>query len=236
MLCSKSSSTLLEEAQKAFAPLLSYGFTLENTAKMMDYWEGLQKLAEFPKSYWYQRASWLEDVPDDVEKKIIEHFCKYAGSCPVTNNGSAIIVQPLQGKLLTMPNDLIPTSEMLRRTLWIIVVIVEFPKGSQDPGLRERCINWVREAHSVVEPYALRDPAKTLRRTKSGKLYDDHLYLSNDYWHDVLGDIYGSNLPRLTKLKRKYDPDNVFQLNRKIITTTARREEQKVDFEIGTDL
>jgi len=217
----KPTAALLEESQEAFSPLISYGSALDNTTKMMDYWDGLQKLGEFPPSYWYQKASWLGDLSEDVKTDIIEHFCEHVASCPVNNMGTAIIIQPLAGKMATMPSDLIPTGHMYRNAKWFIVVIVQFPEGPEDPDLRDRCIKWVRDVYNVMEPHAFKDPGREKSIGKSGKL-SNHQYLCNEYWYDVIGDIYGSNLQRLIELKRKYDPNNVFRMNRKIVLSQTK--------------
>ena len=39
---------------------------------------------------------------------------------------------------------------------------------------------------------------------------------SADWWTSTLGDIYGTNTPRLQQLKQKFDPGNFFQNNRNI--------------------
>ena len=76
-------------------------------------------------------------------------------------------------------------------TDWIII-IAEFPKGPKNPKLRERCVQWVRETHAIVDPYAIKDPPEFGR--------------SADWWTSTLGDIYGTNTPRLQQLKQKFDP------------------------------
>ena len=86
-------------------------------------------------------------------------------------------------------------------------MIAEFPKGRKDAKLREQCIEWVRKTHAIVEPYGSKDTGR-----------------EKDYWYDVLGDIYGPNLPRLLELKRKYDPQNIFRWNRNIDPTKNGKE------------
>ena len=69
----------------------------------------------------------------------------------------------------------------------------------------------MREAHAIVDPYAIKDPPEFGR--------------SKDCAHSsVLGDIYGTNTRRLQELKAKYDPGNFLQKNRNIVPFTAKPE------------
>ena len=70
----------------------------------------------------------------------------------------------------------------------------------------------MREAHAIVDPYAIKDPPEFGR--------------SNDCAHSsVFGHIYGTNTRRLQELKGKYDPGNFLQKNRNIVPFAAKPEE-----------
>mmetsp|Transcript_19079 Transcript_19079/g.26847 ORF Transcript_19079/g.26847 Transcript_19079/m.26847 type:complete len:519 (-) Transcript_19079:481-2037(-) len=187
-------------ARKAFEPIMSYGKTLIDQTKMMDYWSGLQKLGKFNPSYYYQKAANLSDIPAAELDIMIDKLCKFADECPVSNMGSGIIIMPLGGDLRNLEPTSIPTAQVFGKMKWWFIVITEFPKGQADVHLRNCCIKWVRDVYKVVEPFASQDKGR-----------------ARDYWFEVLGDIYGDNMPRLRKLKQKYDPENIFSLNRNIL-------------------
>ena len=52
-----------------------------------------------------------------------------------------------------------------------------------------------------------------LRRWSTGGTYVNYMSADDSSRIDA---AYGSNLPRLVELKRRYDPDNVFHLNQNI--------------------
>ena len=82
---------------------------------------------------------------------------------------------------------------------WWIIAIIEFPDGKKNPELRDQCIQWVRDFYTILEPFASKD---------TGRERDD--------WTESYGDIYGKSIPRLRDLKSRFDPKNVFSLNRNI--------------------
>jgi hypothetical protein len=198
----KPEENVEEEAKEAFAPLADYGFTLSNTVKMTDYWDGLQKLGQFSPSYYYQKAAHISSLPEEKIESLVDDLCSFAETCPVSNMGSGIILQPLGGNLSSMEAGSSPTADVFSKTKMWVIIITEFPQGPQDPELESKCMNWVRDVYKVIEPFATKD---------DGRQHDD--------WSEVYGDIYGSseNISKLQDLKAKYDGDNFFCLNRNIL-------------------
>ena len=197
----KPISEIATEAKAAFAPLTSYGTkTAWNGAKMMDFWDGVQKLGMFNPSYYYTRSANISDIPPSRLSEIVRRLCSFAESCPVTHKSTGIIIQPLGGKLSKMDPRSIPTAEVFKVQMWSVNILVEFPKGAQDASLRERCVQWVNDVYQVVEEFAVRDEGRT-----------------KDCWTETLGDIYGNNVAPLKELKKKYDPENVFRFNRNVL-------------------
>jgi FAD/FMN-containing dehydrogenase len=70
-----------------------------------------------------------------------------------------------------------------------------------DPADNEKNIRWVRDYFAAIEPYAL---AGGYTNFASGD--DEHKAAAN----------YGASFGRLSEIKRRYDPDNVFHLNQNI--------------------
>jgi FAD/FMN-containing dehydrogenase len=70
-----------------------------------------------------------------------------------------------------------------------------------DPGQTDRGIAWARETFDGLSPYM------------ADRSYTNYLP-ADDY--DRVRHAFGSNYDRLVKLKRDYDPDNVFRLNHNI--------------------
>jgi len=190
---------ITEMAKEAFEPLASYGFSLSNTCKAMPYHDGTQKMAKFAPSSYYQRGSLLGSLPQNTLDDIVSRVSEMSMDCPVANMGTAILFQQLGGELSNMTSNQLPTAGIFREAKMWVIVVIEFPTGKADPDLRQRCIDWVRETHSIIEPFAIGGKNQKLNHTS-----------------ETYGETYGPNTPRLIELKRKYDPDNVFHFNRNI--------------------
>jgi len=194
----KPKKLIKKEACDYFRPFTSFGKTLVKSTKMMNYWDGLQKLGQFDRSYYYQKAS-MVDIPSKDLSNVVDQFCTFADTCPVTNVGSGILVMPLGGNLQELDPSFSPTADVLSKMKWWIIVITEFPEGPASPQLRKECMEWTRDVYQVIEPYCAVD---------SGR--------EKDYWAETIGSIYGNNVSRLRDLKEKYDPENVFSMNKNI--------------------
>jgi hypothetical protein len=70
------------------------------------------------------------------------------------------------------------------------------------PADSERCIGWVRDTYSAMQPYV------------ADRRYVN--YLADDEGDDPAALAYGPNYGRLRAIKTRYDPANVFHLNQNI--------------------
>jgi len=71
----------------------------------------------------------------------------------------------------------------------------------QDPAETEANIGWAAETFEALRPYM------------SGRRYVNNLSADDGR---MVRDIWGINYERLVRIKRRYDPDNVFRLNHNI--------------------
>jgi FAD/FMN-containing dehydrogenase len=69
------------------------------------------------------------------------------------------------------------------------------------PSDDDRCMRWARSLFDALAPHA------------SGGVYVN--FMPEDETQRVQG-AYGSNYPRLTRIKAKYDPGNLFRMNQNI--------------------
>jgi FAD/FMN-containing dehydrogenase len=79
-----------------------------------------------------------------------------------------------------------------------LVIISNWPDKQDD----EKNINWTRNIWDALQPYL------------SHKVYVNALGVEGEA---RVKEAYGENYERLAKLKRKYDPDNIFRMNQNIL-------------------
>ena len=72
----------------------------------------------------------------------------------------------------------------------------------ENPADDARCIRWARDFFNASAPFA------------SGGVYVN--FLTADESNRVHA-AYGSNYERLARVKRKYDPENLFRINQNIV-------------------
>ncbi len=78
---------------------------------------------------------------------------------------------------------------------------VWIPVSWSDPGAAQAAMAWVDETRAALRPFS------------AGRMYVN--YPSSD-WEKLAGAPYNQNADRLTVIKRKYDPLNVFHINANI--------------------
>jgi FAD/FMN-containing dehydrogenase len=71
----------------------------------------------------------------------------------------------------------------------------------QDPADDARCIGWARDYFKASAPFA------------SAGVYVNFLTADEG---DRVGNAYGPSYERLVRVKRQYDPDNLFRVNQNI--------------------
>jgi FAD/FMN-containing dehydrogenase len=147
--------------------------------------------AGFPKgalNYW--KSSFLNDLSDEAIDTMIQCFAK----CP-TPMGS-MLLEHFHGATCRVPVD--ATAFPHRVESYNLAVLAEW----MAPEQTKRCVAWARESYAAMKPFL------ATRRYVN--------YLADDETNEV-GSAYGSNLPRLRKIKSKYDPENLFHLNQNIL-------------------
>jgi FAD/FMN-containing dehydrogenase len=185
-----------EEADRELEPLLGFGSPALTAVAPMPYPDANTLLdAGYPKgalNYW--KSGFLGGLDDEAIDAIVEQF----SSTPSTM--TAIGIEHFHGAVTrvgvtdTAVPHRQPGHNMFMTSVWM------------DPEATAANVAWTREAFSSIRPH-LAD-----RRWLS--------YLDDDD-DDAIRSAYGPNYQRLADVKRRYDPENVFQSNHNIEPASA---------------
>ena len=144
--------------------------------------------AAYPRgalNYW--KSSFLTGLSDDAIERLIDCFAK----CP-TPMGQ-LLLEHFHGAVSRVPVE--ATAFPHRLEGYNLVILSEW----MDPAASSQCIEWARESYSTMS-----------RFLASGRYVN---YLGEDESGDPAAAAYGANYRRLQEIKRKYDPENFFQMN-----------------------
>ena len=152
----------------------------------------LQKAGDvsFPRGHrFYWKAQFLDQITDAAANALIERFPS------VPSPRSFFVFQQVGGAISRVPAA--ATAYANRDAAYD-----SFPVSIwSDPAADEANIAWAREMYTVLQPFGM------------GGVYVNNL---GDEGPDRVKAAYGENYDRLVKLKRKYDPDNLFRLNQNV--------------------
>jgi FAD/FMN-containing dehydrogenase len=152
----------------------------------------LQSMLDFTAPaglHYYFKCPFLCDLSDEAIRTIVEH-CE---SAPTEQ--TQVVIEHMHGAASRVPAT--ETAFGLRRVSYSINIM---PAWS-DPALAEKCISWARALSVQLEPFGASDSYVN--------------YLADEGAAAVRAS-YGVNYQRLSQLKKKYDPDNLFRSNQNI--------------------
>jgi FAD/FMN-containing dehydrogenase len=138
---------------------------------------------------WYWKADFVRSLPDEAIDVHVAHAARAPSAL------SLLHLYPIDGAVRRVPKD--ATAWSARDATWSMVIAAIDP----DPGRADALKAWGREYWNAVHPYNL-----------------DGAYV-NFMMDEPEGRVqatYGENYPRLAKVKRRYDPGNLFRVNQNI--------------------
>jgi FAD/FMN-containing dehydrogenase len=139
------------------------------------------------------RNYWKSHDFAELADPAIDQIVRYAGELPSPH--CEIFVGHLGGAINRLPVE--ATAYPHRDAEFVLNVHARW----EDPREDEPCISWARRFFADTAPYA------------TGGVYVN--FMTQDEQARIR-DAYGGNYARLTELKRKYDPANVFRVNQNI--------------------
>lgn len=140
------------------------------------------------RNYW--SAEYLTDLPDEL----VDVFATRAWTMPVPT-GTQHVLFPLGGAIADGPAHYpVP----YRDSPWVV-----HPFGVwEDPADDARCVRWVRDVRADVRPWS------------TGAVYLN--FVGDEGADRIVAGLGVDNHRRLTAVKTRYDPDNVFRFNHNI--------------------
>ena len=138
---------------------------------------------------WYWKADFVRTLPDEA----IALHRKHAENLPTTQ--STMHLYPINGAASRVKNAATPWS--YRDATWASVIVGVDP----DPANKEKISAWARDYWSALHPYS------------AGGAYVNFMM---DEGEDRVRATYGKNYARLAKIKKRYDPTNLFRVNQNI--------------------
>ena len=138
---------------------------------------------------WYWRADNFREISDEA----VEVHCRFGALLPTGH--STMHLYPIDGAAARVPAD--ATAFPHREGGWAGVIVGVDP----DPANAELVSSWAR------------DYWEALHATSAGGAYVNFL---GDEGEERVRAAYRGNHERLTRIKRRYDPDNTFHLNQNI--------------------
>ena len=182
----------LEQGRKAVAPLRALGKPIADVIAPTPFvaWQTILDplLAPGARNYWKSHS--FTQLSDGAVRVLIE----YAGRLPSPD--CELAFAQLGGAINRTPAQ--ATAYPHRDLEFVLNVHTRWSDPAQDP----ECIAWARELFDRMTPHA------------TGGVYVN--FMPEDEAQRVRAGAYGLNYERLSKLKAKYDPDNLFRLNQNI--------------------
>jgi hypothetical protein len=182
-----------DDGQKALAPILdAVPEPIFNWMSEMPF-PVMQGLFDpfFPKGLqWYWKGDFVADLPDEA----IDTYIAQSAKAP--SELSLMHLYPIDGAVQRVPID--ATAWSARNARWSMVIAGIDP----DPGKAEALKTWGRAYWQAVHPFNL-----------EGAYVN---FMMDDEVEGRVQATYGANYERLTSIKAKYDPQNLFRVNQNI--------------------
>jgi hypothetical protein len=142
-----------------------------------------------PGLLWYWKADFVKDLPEEA----IDIHVKYGMGLPTPH--SSMHMYPVNGLASTIGKN--ETAWNYRDANYAVVIVGIDP----DPANKEAIIKWARDYWDEQHAYS------------AGGAYVNFMM---DEGEDRIKATYGDNYNKLTAIKAKYDPDNLFRVNQNI--------------------
>ena len=180
-----------EEAEKVFAPVRKLGKLGMYGIQEMPY-TGLQSMFDVfypPGHQWYWRADFVKEISDDAVEKHIENASK------LPTGASTMHLYPIDGAAARVGQSETPWA--YRDGKWAEVIVGVDP----DPAKARLIRDWTVRYWEDLHPYSM------------GGAYVNFMM---EEGQERVKATYRGNYNRLSALKRKYDPSNIFHVNQNI--------------------
>jgi hypothetical protein len=182
----------LEEGQQVVAPIKKFGAPVGDIVQKRPYVTQQSLLdATQPKGRrYYWKSEYLPKVEPDLLAKVQEH------AQHILSPHSAIILFPIDGAVSRLPNDHSPVGN--RDAKCVLNIAASWEKSQDDA----QNIAWARAAWH------------DMRRFSTGGTYVN--FLTEEEGDERIHAAYGANYERLVEVKSKWDPQNLFRMNKNI--------------------
>lgn len=156
----------------------------------------LYAMGDWERSWKFQfvRATYVERISDEVIDVMVDRFAQRPPNCETVFNFDHY----MHGQVCRVPED--ATAFSLRKPG---AVQLGFWTQWKSPTDASRCMPWVQETFRLLQPYT------------GGRIYAN--YMTTYPGPQSAKNVFGPNFERLFRLKKKYDPNNLFRLNPNIV-------------------
>ena len=185
----------LTDGEKLVAPIKAFGTPVGDIVQQRTYVSQQNLLdATQPKGRrYYWKSEFLPNLKPELLAKTISH------AEAIASPHSAILLFPLDGALNRFPED--HSSVGNRDTAWVLNIAASWEKAEND----KTNIDWARAAW------------RDMRSFSTGGTYMN--FLTEEETDDRIHAAYRKNYERLVEIKTKWDPANLFQMNKNIAPT-----------------
>lgn len=182
----------LEDGEKQVAPIKNFGSPVGDIVQRRSYVSQQALIdATQPKGRrYYWKSEYLPNVDPQLLAKVVEHGGR------ITSPHSAILLFPIDGALNRLPPDHSPMGN--RDAASVLNVAASWERHEDDSANLE----WTRAAW------------RDMRRFSTGGTYVN--FLTEEEGGERIRAAYGANYERLVTVKTKWDPGNLFRMNKNI--------------------
>jgi FAD/FMN-containing dehydrogenase len=181
----------IKKAEKVFKPIRKFKSPALDLVGPIPH-PALQSLFDGlypPGMQWYWKADFMRTLSDDA----IVEYVKHAATLPTLQ--STMHLYPINGAASRVKKG--ATAWWHRDANWTEVIVGVDP----DPAKKDEISAWAKEYWSALHPYS------------SGGAYVNFMMEEGE---ERIRATYGKNYKRLAKIKKRYDPGNLFRVNQNI--------------------
>ena len=185
-----------EKRDEVFAPIRAFGPPILDFVGPIPI-PALQSMFDAlypPGLQWY----WKSDFFKELTEEAMDEFIRHGANTP--KGLSTMHLYPVDGKAHEASQD--ATAWQHREARWVEVIVGVDP----DPAHRDVIVSWCKDYYRATHPYA------------SGGTYVNFMMEEEK---GRIESTYGDHLERLARIKKKYDPTNLFHINQNIKPAVA---------------